>query len=76
MKKLILEEWLSLDGFAVDKDGKLDFFPASEADKFSDRDQLEFLNTSTRFFWGERRTSCSWTSGRRPRPTRRSLPSG
>jgi dihydrofolate reductase len=45
MKKLILEEWLSLDGFAVDKDGKLDFFPASEADKFSDRDQLEFLNT-------------------------------
>ena len=45
MKKLILEEWLSLDGFAVDKDGKLDFFPASETDKFSDRDQLEFLNT-------------------------------
>jgi dihydrofolate reductase len=45
MKRLILEEWLSLDGFAVDKDGKLDFFPASETDKFSDRDQLEFLNT-------------------------------
>ena len=45
MKKLILEEWLSLDGFAVDKDGKLDFFPASETDKFSDRDQLEFLDT-------------------------------
>jgi dihydrofolate reductase len=45
MKKLILEEWLSLDGFAVDKNGKLDFFPASETDKFSDRDQLEFLNT-------------------------------
>jgi hypothetical protein len=45
MKKLILEEWLSLDGFAVDKDGNLDFFPASETDKFSDRDQLEFLNT-------------------------------
>jgi hypothetical protein len=38
MKKLILEEWLSLDGFAVDKDGKL--------------------------------------TGRRPRPTKRSLPSG
>ena len=45
MKRLILEEWLSLDGFAVDKDGKLDFFPASETDKFSDRDQLDFLDT-------------------------------
>ena len=45
MKKLILEEWLSLDGFAVDKDGRLDFFPPSETDKFSDRDQLEFLQT-------------------------------
>jgi dihydrofolate reductase len=45
MKKLILEEWLSLDGFAVDNDGRLDFFPASEADKVSDRDQLEFLDT-------------------------------
>ena len=45
MKKLIVEEWLSLDGFAVDKDGKLDFFPASETDKFSDLDQLEFLKT-------------------------------
>jgi dihydrofolate reductase len=44
-KRLILEEWLSLHGFAVDKDGKLDFFPASETEEFSDRDQLEFLNT-------------------------------
>lgn len=44
MRKLILEEWLSLDGFAVDKDGKLDFFPPSESDKFSDRDQLKFLD--------------------------------
>lgn len=45
MRRLILEEWLSLDGFAADKDGKLDFFPASETDKFSDRDQLEFLDS-------------------------------
>ena len=44
MRKLILEEWLSLDGFAVDKDGKLDFFPPSETDKLSDRDQLKFLD--------------------------------
>jgi dihydrofolate reductase len=44
MRKLILEEWVSLDGFAADKDGKLDFFPASDADRYSDRDQLKFLD--------------------------------
>jgi len=43
--RLILEEWLSLDGFAVDADGKLDFFPATETDHFSDRDQLKFLDS-------------------------------
>ena len=45
MRKLILEEWLSLDGFAVDKEGNLDFFPSSETDKFSDSDQLRFLES-------------------------------
>jgi dihydrofolate reductase len=45
MRRLILQEWVSLDGFAVDKDGKLDFFPASETDQFSDRDQLAFLDS-------------------------------
>ena|SRR5687768_4347985 len=45
MRKLILEEWLSIDGFAADKDGKLVFFPASETDQFSDRDQLKFLDS-------------------------------
>ena len=75
MRRLILEEWLSLDGFAVDKDGKLDFFPASEADKFSVRDQLDFLDTVDTILLGRKTgTSRSWTSGRRPRPTRRLLP--
>jgi dihydrofolate reductase len=45
MRRLILEEWLSLDGFAADKNGKLDFFPSSETDRFSDRDQLNFLDS-------------------------------
>ena len=45
MGRLILEEWLSLDGFAVDADGRLDFFPATETDHFSDRDQLKFLDS-------------------------------
>lgn len=45
MRKLILEEWLSLDGYAADKDGQLDFFPSSEANKFSDYDQLKFMES-------------------------------
>jgi len=54
MRRLILEEWLSLDGFAVDKNGKLDFFPASETDRFSDRDQLEFLDSVDTILLGRR----------------------
>ena len=45
MRKLILQEWLSLDGFAVDKGGKLDFFPSTETDQYSNRDQLAFLDS-------------------------------
>jgi len=54
MRKLILEEWLSVDGFAVDRDGKLDFFPASETDKFSDGDQLKFLDSVDTILLGRR----------------------
>lgn len=45
MRKLIVEEWLSLDGFAADKNGKLDFFPSTAANRYSDEDQLRFLET-------------------------------
>jgi dihydrofolate reductase len=45
MRKVILEEWVTLDGYAADRDGNLDFFPSSDTDKFSDRDQLAFLDT-------------------------------
>ena len=45
MKKLILEEWVSIDGYAADKNGELDFFPNTEANKFSDEVQLKFLET-------------------------------
>ena len=47
MRKLIVEEWLSLDGFASDKDGQLDFFTnlSTEDSKYSDIDQLKFLET-------------------------------
>jgi dihydrofolate reductase len=48
MRKLILEEWLSLDGFTADKEGDLDFFTNSDtsySNKYADQDQLEFLET-------------------------------
>ena len=54
MRRLILEEWISLDGFAVDREGTLDFFPASEADRFSDQDQLEFLESVDTIVLGRR----------------------
>jgi dihydrofolate reductase len=47
MRKLILEEWLSLDGYVSDKNGQLDFFTnlTPEQNKYSDQDQLKFLET-------------------------------
>ena len=47
MRKLILEEWMSLDGYVADKKGNLDFFTNITADqnKYSDEDQLKFLET-------------------------------
>ena len=45
MRKLILEEWISMDGYVEDKNGKLDFFTDinPEENKYSDEDQLKFL---------------------------------
>ena len=54
MRRLILEEWLSLDGYAVDGEGTLDFFPSSESDQFSDRDQLQFLESVDTILLGRR----------------------
>jgi dihydrofolate reductase len=47
MRKLILEEWMSLDGYVADKNGKLDFFTqlAPEQNTYSDEDQLRFMQT-------------------------------
>ncbi|HTE34188.1 MAG TPA: dihydrofolate reductase family protein [Chryseolinea sp.] len=45
MRKLIVEEWLSLDGYAADQAGKLDFFPSSDSNKFADEDQLKFMDS-------------------------------
>jgi len=47
MRKLILEEWVSIDNYVTDKDGGLDFFTnlTPEQNKYSDADQLKFLET-------------------------------
>lgn len=47
MRKLILEEWVSLDGYVTDKNNELDFFTnlTPEQNKYSDTDQLKFLET-------------------------------
>ena len=54
MRKLVLEEWLTLDGFAADRDDRLDFFPSSDTDHFSDRDQLAFLDSVDTILLGRR----------------------
>jgi hypothetical protein len=43
MRKLILEEWISMDGYIEDNNGKLDFFTniTPEENKYSDQDQLK-----------------------------------
>lgn len=47
MRKLILEEWMSLDGYVTDKNDQLDFFTnlTPEQNTYSDNDQLKFLET-------------------------------
>lgn len=54
MRKLILEEWISIDGFASDINGKLDFFPSTEANKMSDEEELKFLETIDTILMGRK----------------------
>lgn len=54
MRKVILEEWLSLDGYAVDRNGSLDFFPGTEENRAADRDQLDFLDSVDAILLGRR----------------------
>jgi dihydrofolate reductase len=49
MRKLILDQWVSLDGYVADKNGQIDFFTglvsSKEENIYSDLDQLAFLET-------------------------------
>ncbi|RYG38350.1 MAG: reductase, partial [Chitinophagaceae bacterium] len=38
MRKIILQEWVTLDGFAADENGGMDFFTSPELNKESDHD--------------------------------------
>lgn len=45
MRKLIIEEWISLDGYVSDKNGKLDFFAGTVRDTYTGDRQVQFLNS-------------------------------
>lgn len=45
MRKLILGQWLSVDGYAADKNGELGFFPWGEDTRQLDLDQLKFMDS-------------------------------
>lgn len=45
MRKVILQEWITIDGFAAGPNDELDFFPAPELSKESDQDQFDFMDS-------------------------------
>jgi dihydrofolate reductase len=45
MGKLIFQEWISLDGYAADENNALSFVEELPMTKYSDQEQLDFLNT-------------------------------
>ncbi|MGH7719276.1 MAG: dihydrofolate reductase family protein [Gemmatimonadaceae bacterium] len=45
MRKVILQEWVTIDGFAAGPNGELDFFASSVLNEGSDRDLLRFIDT-------------------------------
>ncbi|SDF63386.1 Dihydrofolate reductase [Dyadobacter soli] len=44
MRKVILQEWVSLDGFAADRNGTTDFFSSPKYAEGSDAELLEFMD--------------------------------
>ncbi len=45
MRKIILSEWISLDGYVSDKKGQLDFFASLVRKTYAEADQVKFLET-------------------------------
>jgi dihydrofolate reductase len=53
MRQLIVQEWISLDGFATDKNGKLDFFTPTVRDIYMDEYYAECLNNIDCILFGK-----------------------
>lgn len=45
MRKVILQEWVTIDGFAAGPQGEIDFFADPELNKGSDEDLFSFMDT-------------------------------
>jgi len=45
MRKLIFQEWLSMDGYAADSNGTVTCIESATLNKYSDLEQLEWLDT-------------------------------
>ncbi|WP_153800316.1 dihydrofolate reductase family protein [Foetidibacter luteolus] len=45
MRKLIFQQWLSLDGYAADADNSVTFIESTTLNKYSDLDQLAWLDS-------------------------------
>ena len=54
MRRVILEEWISLDGYVSDKKGQLNFFASSVRTIYSDVRQVKFLDTVDTILFGRK----------------------
>lgn len=45
MRKVIFQQWLSLDGYAADANGSVTFIECTTKNKYSDLEQLDWLDT-------------------------------
>jgi dihydrofolate reductase len=54
MRKLIFQEWLSMDGYAADSNDSVTFIESTTLNKYSDLDQLEWLDTIDTMLLGRR----------------------
>jgi dihydrofolate reductase len=54
MRKVIVEEWISLDGFISDSEGKLDFFASHVRQTYSTAERKHFLETIDCILFGRK----------------------
>jgi dihydrofolate reductase len=52
MRKIIVEEWISLDGYVADKKGQLDFFVRHVRESYTEASRSEFLKTIDTILFG------------------------